>query len=119
MGMMIDAACSCGYHASTLLGGGMDNFDTECPTPFHCSSCRAVVTADLLAKTPACPDCGQSSILPYTDPALAGEPGTREVAECNYFSEDGGGRVSLSDGTYLCLACGKARLHLSVVGCYD
>jgi len=89
MGLMIEAACSCGYHASTLLGGGMDNFDRECPTPFHCPSCRAVVTADLLAKAHTCPDCGHRGIVPYTDPTLAGEPGTREVAECNYFSEEG------------------------------
>jgi len=41
------------------------------------------------------------------------------VAECNYFSEDGGGRVSLSDGTYLCPSCEKATLHFSMVGCYD
>lgn len=119
MGLMIDAACSCGYHASTLLGGGMDNFERECPIPFHCPSCRAVVTADLLAKTPACPECGHSGIVPYTDPALSGEPGTRKVADCNYFSADGGGSVSLSDGTYLCPSCEKATLHFSMVGCYD
>ena len=33
--MVIDAACSCGTHASTLLGGGIDHVDRECPTPFH------------------------------------------------------------------------------------
>jgi Zn finger protein HypA/HybF involved in hydrogenase expression len=119
MGLMIDAACSCGYQAKALLGGGMDNFDKECPAPFHCPSCRAVVTADLLVKALACPECGQSGIIPYTDPALAGDPGTREVADCNYFTMDGGGRVSLSDGTYLCPSCKKKTLRFSMDGCYD
>ena len=50
---------------------------------------------------------------------MAGEPGTREVAECNDFSADGGGSVSLSDGTDLFPLCGKATLHFSMVGCYD
>jgi|LauGreDrversion4_2_1035121.scaffolds.fasta_scaffold612088_1 Zn finger protein HypA/HybF involved in hydrogenase expression len=119
MGSMIDAACSCGYTSMPLLGGGMDNFLRECPIPFHCPSCRAVVTADLLAKAPACPDCGQSGIVPYTDPSLAGDPGTLEVADCKYFSQDGGGRVSLSNGTYLCPSCERTTLQFSFAGCYD
>ena len=118
MGTFFPAGCPCGYGTLALLGGGMDNFDREFPAPFHCPSCRALVNADLLAQAPACPECGDQTIVPYTHPAMAGEPGTR-VHACNYFSEDGGGTVSLTDCTYLCPACGKKSLRFGSPGCYD
>jgi Zn finger protein HypA/HybF involved in hydrogenase expression len=118
MGMMITAVCSCGYHSLAFLGGGMDNFDRECPVPFHCRNCRSVVNANLLAAEPTCPKCGTSSIVPYTDASLLVEPGPGEVAYCNVFSEKLD-RVSLRNGTYLCPSCGKATLRFTNPGCYD
>ena len=118
MGSMLEAACSCGYNAYAELGAGMENFLTECYAPFHCSSCRSVVNADLMVAAPLCPKCGASGIVPYTGDSLQGEPGTRDVADWNALA-DRSRRVSLSDGTYLCPACGKTTLQFTSVGSFD
>jgi len=118
MGCLLAADCSCGYHATAEVGAGLETLLTECFFPFHCPSCRSLVDADTMAATPTCPQCGSTQIVSYSDPALAGQPGTAEVAAWN-LAGDLSRPLSLSDGTYWCPACAQTRLRFTLVGLFD
>ena len=118
MGSTLEARCSCGHTAYADVGAGMETFLSECLFPFHCPSCRSIVNADTMAASPTCPDCGSSSISPYSDASLAGDQGSEEVTSWNQ-GGDSSRPVSLSDGSYLCPACGLKNLRFTRFCCFD
>ncbi len=91
---------------------------TECAFPCHCPTCRKVVSANLLAVQPSCPDCGNTAIVSYENPSMIGVIGHEEVAGWTP-PMDQSRRVALTDGTYLCPACGKKELRFTDDGCFS
>ncbi len=118
MGSFVSADCSCGHHGFGCVGAGFETFMTECSFPCHCPSCSKVVSADLLAAQPSCPDCGSTAIVSYEDPSMIGVAGDEIVASWAP-PMDRSRTFSLTDGTYFCPACGKKELRFTDAGCFD
>lgn len=110
MGTGLTVHCDCGFEAKTAVGGARSNYRTTCPFPCLCKGCRNLVTANLLAKPPACPDCGSTDIVPYDQPELIGTRGTATVASCSMQYELGRNLV-LTDGLYCCPKCESMSLR--------
>ena len=142
MGLSVEAQCPCGYHAYADVGAGMATFEQECRFPFHCPSCRALVTADTMAPSITCPQCGSAAIVSYADPSLAGDRGSRELASSEGAAQDDDDELSpaadgrrtvascnpggdsskpltLTDGGYLCPSCVGSDLHFEMSCCWD
>ncbi len=112
MGSSIRATCPCGYHASSLIGGGRMNFETTCYFPCLCETCQAMVQANLFARKVRCPQCGGGAVVPYTDSSLAGTPGEGVIEEWN--TQDKLSRdLRLTDGNYKCPKCGHFTLKFT------
>lgn len=109
MGGQVIAQCPCGLRVAVLIGSGAADYATCCYGPALCERCRAVVQINVLETEPRCPQCGAAAPIPYDDPALCGAPGDVIVASWDAVGE-GGWVVTLSDGQYLCPACGQATL---------
>lgn len=115
MGSQVIAQCPCGLRVAVLIGGGKANYATTCYGPALCESCRMVVQINVLEHEPRCPQCGAADPIPYDDPALGGAPGDAVVASWDAVGE-GGWEFSLSDGRYLCPACGRMTLTFADAG---
>jgi Zn finger protein HypA/HybF involved in hydrogenase expression len=118
MGSFVDASCSCGYHGSACVGAGLETFMHACEFPCLCSHCHQVVSADLMAPQLSCPQCGNTGIIPYNDPALIGDPGDREVDSWK-LGLDPSRLVVITNGGYTCPACKEQTLRFEFSGCFD
>jgi Zn finger protein HypA/HybF involved in hydrogenase expression len=110
LGITVEAECDCGLTTQTDIGCGITDLGEICLCPFRCNSCRSVVTADLLSDKPTCESCGGDDVEPYTAESLHGIPGSEAVAS---WALSGGIEVTLTDGRYVCPACGKSGLRFS------
>lgn len=115
MGSSIRARCQCGYHASSLIGGGRNNFERTCYFPCLCESCQAIVEANLFARSVRCPQCHGQAVVPYDDPALAGTPGEGVIEEWNTLDKLGRS-LKLTDGNYKCPKCSLFTLKFTSGG---
>lgn len=77
-----------------------------------------MVTANLLATPPACPDCGSTDIVPYDQPELIGTRGSVKEASWSMQHELGRDLV-LTDGLYRCPKCKGMSLRFVVTGLFD
>ena len=119
MGSQVSATCQCGLRATTLIGGGMFNFETMCCFPCLCERCRTVVEVNLLAKQRRCPQCNSKKVVPYDDPALCERAGDSEVASWN-IPGPRGRELTLTNGNYRCPQCGQMTLRFINTGlCFD
>jgi len=119
MGAEVVATCSCGYETSSLIGGGMLNFDRVCIFPALCEDCRLLVSVNLYEDSPKCPQCKKENIIPYGHTRLVGKKSRSVVVD--WHVKDRLGRVlKLHKGTYYCPACGEFNLRFSDSGlCWD
>ena len=118
MGSIVLANCPCGFSQEMFLGGGEMNYRDLAAFPALCPACQAMRVANLMEKEPRCPDCGSRDIVPYDDPSLAGERGSKQVFRWNVKKEIG--RIlALRNGTYRCARCGEPSLRFSDVGVWD
>lgn len=115
MGSQVIAKCVCGYHAKSLIGGGMLNFTTTCYFPCLCENCERIVEANLLEKELHCPECKSLGCTPYDDPKLTGSSGEHSIVEWNV-SELLGRMLVLNDGSYKCPNCGEMKLTFTSGG---
>lgn len=118
MGSIIGASCDCGYEKSEMfLGGGMANFNTYCNFPHYCEDCRTLFEADLFDKSRSCPRCKKRNVIAYDDERAC------KIEGKNVFSwnvqEEIGRNLNLTDGSYICPACGKFNLTFFDIGCWD
>lgn len=118
MGSFVDASCSCGYRGHAVVGAGMETFMRECDFPCLCSRCHQVVSADIMAPQLSCPDCANTEIIPYHDPALIDKPGDQEVASWK-LGLDPARLVVITNGSYSCPACTEQTLRFKGSGCFD
>ena len=110
IGSEVIAKCQCGYEATSLIGGGMMNYETTCYFPCFCKNCHNVVQVNLLSKRKRCPKCKSTKIIPCDDPSLSDNTGKHEVTSWN--AKDKLGReLKLTDGNYKCPKCGQMTLH--------
>ena len=110
MGSSVIGTCSCGYETEAAVGGGMRNFKTSCYFPCLCESCRTVVSANLLAAAPACPQCQGRALVAYDEPGMSQAPGEHKIAQWNV-KEQLGRELLLTDGKYLCPKCHQMTLQ--------
>jgi hypothetical protein len=96
----------------------MANFETICLFPVYCRACRTLRTANLLESPVTCPGCGGEDVTSYDAPELFGEPGGDWVFSWHR-RERFGRALCLSDGRYLCPACGQMRLRFERSGSWD
>lgn len=110
MGSGVGARCDCGFSASSLIGGGIDDYTTVCLFPCLCEQCNSFVQVNLLAGAQKCPKCQAADPIPYDDPRLAGPPGYGKVASWD-MQEELGRNLVLTDGRYKCPSCNKMDLE--------
>lgn len=119
MGLQVIARCECGLEEEISVGGGMMDFTTNCSFPCLCTGCHSVVEANLLDTAMSCPKCGATPLIPYDDPRLAESTGQKVVAQWNV-GQELGRELMLTDGNYLCPACGRMSLRFADTGlCWD
>ena len=118
MGSMVRGHCSCGYGTEAMmLGGGMRDFTTECTFPYYCEECKILFIANVFQENTCCPECGSEKVVAYDDKKACKSEG-EEVFSWNV--KDKIGRVlKLTDGKYICPACGKFNLTFTDMGCWD
>lgn len=112
MGSSVQANCPCGYEASSLIGGGMRTFQTQCSFPYLCRACAKLVTCNALSRSPKCPDCKSRNVIPYNDPLLCAAEGGENVCGWSPKGPDGP-CYSLSNGQYYCPSCHQHTLVFS------
>lgn len=103
--MLVKAGCNaCGYETQVHVSVGpyVDD-DVPYDWPYACLSCANVVTADLKAVQPRCPDCRSFSLIPY-ERAKIDSASTRS----NDLKD---AHASLRKDKLHCPRCGKAELH--------
>jgi len=117
MGSIISAHCDCGFTYDMLLGGGMNNFTTLCNFPYYCEECKILFVANLFEKGICCPKCDKGKVIAYDDEKTCTSGGNI------VFSWDIGDAtertLKLTDGKYICPACGKFDLSFISNGCWD
>ena len=119
MGSSVKAKCECGYDQEFLIGGGMATFETDCLFPCLCRVCKAIVSANLLEKPPACPECKSPAITPYDHEDLCQKKGKQEVTSWNLDGSNGR-QLMLTDGSCYCPSCDSFRLVFEDSGlCWD
>ena len=95
----------------------MRTFTRYCAFPFYCEGCKSMFTGNIFSKKVKCPDCGSKEVIPYDDDRICKQKG-EEVAF--WSTEDKLGRdLILTNGQYLCPACGKHELSFVHFGCFD
>ena len=119
-GSIVTAKCeSCGYDSGGLfLFGGKANFKTVCRFPAYCANKKSLVLVNLMdekLESQACPD---QIPVPYTDPQMFQNPGTKTIASWN-LPEPKNKQVKLTDGDYFCPNCEKFNLHFRHSGLWD
>ena len=119
-GSIVTAKCDvCGYDSGRLfIFGGKANFKTVCKFPAYCVNKKTLVLVNLMAdklESQACP--GQIPV-PYTDPQMVQNPGTKTIASWN-LPEPKNTQIRLTDGDYFCPNCGKFYLRFRHSGLWD
>lgn len=118
MGSIISAHCDCGYEKGEMfLGGGMRNFTTQCNFPHYCEECKIVFEANLFEKERFCPECGKGKVIAYDDERACKSEGDVVFSWYIWFEIDR--ELKLTDGKYICPACGKFSLTFFDIGCWD
>lgn len=118
-GTMVEARCECGYQSGAmLLFGGRANFTTVCMFPAYCAGVKQVFTVNMYQNPPANPLCHGAAPMPYDHPSLIGEVGKGIVASWNTERKLGRTLV-LTNGAYLCPACGQKRMRFFPAGMWD
>lgn len=118
MGTGLSASCACGFEAKTAVGGARSNYRTTCNFPCLCKRCNGMVTANLIATPPVCPDCGSTDVVPYDQPELIGTRGTVTVASC-WMQHELGRDLVLTDGLYRCPKCEGMSLRFVAYMLFD
>ena len=119
MGLVLEAACPCGYEGRPSLGGGMSDFGRGCRGPALCTMCAGVVTAELTDEDPLCPQCG-GEVIPY-DRLADTETGVSSdrYPTFDWNLRDGWSfRLSGAD-RYLCPRCCEEMMTFKVLICFD
>ena len=118
MGAIASASCKCGFCDDNMyLGGGMEDWRTMCRFPFFCRDCESLVLLNALNKARYCTNCHGTDLVPYDDKSMS-EDGEKRVFEASTMNELGRD-LALTDGLYLCPACGKKALRFEHRGCWD
>lgn len=107
MRVLVNACCSaCGYktHVQVSVGPYVDN-NVPYDWPYACLSCASVVTADLKAAQPRCPDCRSFNLVSY-EGAKLDSVGARS-------SGLNDAHASLRNDDLHCPRCGKTNLHFT------
>lgn len=116
---MIATTCPCGYENHELaLGGGMLSFMDHCAAPALCTSCREVVTIDLMDSEATCPNCGGAA-TPYDNPNLRAAKTEHAGPAIEWNLPDGRSFVLDHDPGYTCPRCRQATMSFVDVGCFD
>ncbi len=119
-GSIVTAKCdACGYESGPLfIFGGRANFKTVCRFPAYCSHKKELILVNLLADEPESRNCPGQRPVPYTDPQLIQNPGSKIIASWNLPSPKHK-QVMLNDGNYFCPNCKKFQLHFLPSGHWD
>jgi hypothetical protein len=118
LGTVLLAKCACGFEVETTVGAGRFTHRTICNFPCMCKRCQNMVTANLLASPPVCPDCGSTDIVPYDQPELIGALGP--LTQASWSVRDSLGRdLVLTNGRYRCPKCADMSLSFSATGLFD
>jgi hypothetical protein len=119
-GSIVMAKCDlCGYDSGRLfLFGGRANFKTVCKFPAYCANKKGLVLVNLMVDKLESPNCPGQTPVPYTDPQMIKNPGTKTIASWN-LPEPKNKQVELTDGDYFCPNCGKFHLHFRPSGHWD
>ena len=108
MGLEVTASCSCGTAEVKMAIGTGVQF-SGCYFPCLCEACRGLVRVDITEKSPRCPGCGSSDLVPYDDPKLTGSSGD-VIVHCSTGGQVGRD-LELTDGSYYCPSCGRTSLR--------
>lgn len=103
--MLVKAECSaCGYDTQVHVSAGpyVDD-DVPYDWPYACLSGGHIVTADLKAVQPRCPDCRGTSLVPYE--------GAKIDAKGARISGLKDAHASLRNDELYCPRCGKTKLR--------
>ena len=119
MGSLIGAFCKCGYESKEMhLGGGFNNFMSNCSFPYYCEDCKTLFIANKLAKKANCPKCKNNNVFPYDDKRACKTKGN-EIFEWNITDDDSDKTIILTDGKYICPKCNKYELSFLHLAYYD
>ncbi len=118
MGTMVKASCKCGFQEQCDVGGGMNDYATNCSFPCLCKSCKRMVHVNMLKDPPRCPECGRADPIPYDDSRLIGTLGMASVASW-HVSLKSDRELVLTNGTYLCPSCRQMTLRFKLTAFYD
>ena len=95
----------------------MEDSQRMCRFPFYCGDCQSLVQLNAFNQARCCANCHGTDLLPYDDESLSG-PGEGEVFK--QATEYKIGRdLKLTDGPYLCPACGEKNLRFRMTGLWD
>lgn len=108
MGLDAIASCECGYTATVPVGGGQLDFLTTFYFPALCKKCNGLVTVNLKKKSPSCPKCRSTKVVPYDQAELVKEEGSNQVVEWD--------DRHLTDGAYYCPGCSQFTLTFKDAG---
>ena len=112
MGFAVSGRCGCGYAAEFLaVGVGMRDTPGVWLSPCLCRKCHKAVSANVLAKTPKCPECKAKGVEPYVDPDAGKEEG-EQYPSC-------AASEPLFEKHFECPACGKKSLKFEFAGMWD
>lgn len=114
MGSLLTAQCRCGYSILCAAGADAqgDGDAWSCFFPALCRQCCAVVTVDMNAPSPRCPECRNTDVVPYTNRWLRGKQ-TAESEVLMALADRIGRRLVLNFGVYYCPNCGKMDLRFA------
>ncbi len=118
MGLTVLAKCSCGLEKELLVGGGMDDFTSNCLFPCLCGNCHSIAEVNLLTAELVCPKCGAFNPIPYDASCLSDSIGQRRVAMWDV-QDQLGRTLVLTDGKYKCPKCENMSLEFKSCGFWD
>ncbi len=115
--MLLNASCeSCGAGYDGLaLGAGRTTFAERCEVPALCTTCKTVVTADIVAPDPRCPSCS-GTVRFYSEQVPAGQPKPSLHWRHPHHEDQ---FVTLADSGSTCPECGDGTLAFRDVGSFD
>lgn len=90
----------------------MLTFQTQNSFPYLCRSCDKLVTCNALSQAPKCPKCRSGNVIPYNNPSLCAQVGSKSVSELSLKGPEGPSN-SLCNGEYYCPSCHKYTLVFS------
>jgi len=120
MGSMLKAVCKCGFSSEFGAGAGMSNFKEFCAAPAICHSCKLFVVENYLAREKKCPKCS-GALTFYNDLYLQAKPlnNKKKRESVFHWNLPENGVFILPDTLYLCPSCGKFKMKIQFVGCFD